>query len=293
MSFGYQRQPTIMVNDTNNITALIYLENEVNDPSEIEQPVPMAQISSATFIIQRPQDPAGTFIMSDGSVLEDGTATTIIGASEHDTAGQYLGICQFVYGPSDTHDDYTTSVPITYNVNDPFETSGSSAIDPSVDDAWNRLSDLFDSEEGGPWLRDMTMGRFDKTRVREFGPDVFFDINGQMPQTSYTIDNFSYGTWDGQILVTQGLLVHSIRHLMRSYTEQPDIMQSPVGYADRKRYLDAWNSVYGIELERYNRMLELYKRRLFDQGTRTLVSTKSGRAIYGPSRLRGVFRGYY
>ena len=31
MSFSYQRQPVILLNDTNKITALLFLENEAND----------------------------------------------------------------------------------------------------------------------------------------------------------------------------------------------------------------------------------------------------------------------
>jgi len=291
ISFGYQRQPRIYVGNTAKLTAFIYIDQEFSDEEEL---VPFTQLQSALFRIQRPQDDPGTYVEIPGDIVDDGEVSVLVPTTINDTAGQYHAIALIVFGPDEDPSVWETrSVIVDYDVADPFEVSGASKVDPAVDQAWDRLSDCFDSEDGGPWLRDMTLARFDKTRVRQFTSDVFFDINGQMPQTTYTADTFDYNKWDGQAVVAQGLLVHSIRHLMRSYVEQPDMLNSPVGYADRKRYLDAWTSMYTIENDRYNRMLELYKRRLFDQGTRSLVSTKSGRAIYGPSRQRGVFRGYY
>ncbi len=291
MSFGYQRQPRIYVGNTAKLTAFIYVDQEFSDEESL---VPYQQLQSALFRIQRPQDDPGTYVEITGDLVDDGEVSVLVPVAVNDTAGQYHAIALIVFGLDADPDSWQTrSVIVDYDVADPFEVSGSTPADPAVDQAWDKLADCFDSEDGGPWLRDMTLARFDKTRVRQFISDVFFDINGQMPQTNYTPDGFNYDKWDGQALVAQGLLVHTIRHLMRSYVEQPDMLNSPVGYADRKRYLDAWSSMYTIENTRYDRMLELYKRRLFDQGTRALVSTKSGRAIYGPSRTRSVFRGYY
>ena len=291
MSFGYQRQPRVYVGDTAKLTAFVYVQQEATDE---EQLVPYTQLQSATFKIQRPFDDPGTYVYLDGSPVDDGEVTVLVPSSVNDAAGQYHAIVQIVFGPdNDSTQWQTRSVIVDYDVADPFEVSGSSAVDPAVDSAWSRLEDCFDSEDGGPWLRDMTMARFDKSRMRQFTGDVFFDINNQMPRTNFTPDGFNYGKFDGLAVVAQGLLTHSIRHLMRSYTEQPDILNSPVGYADRKRYYDTWAQQYQIESQRYDRMLELYKRNFFDQGTRMLVSSKAGRAIYGPQRQRGVWRGYY
>lgn len=259
--------------------------------------VPYDQLQTVTFYIQRPFDLPGDYLGGvgglTGELVDDGEGRILVAAAYQSAEGQYHAIAKFVFGPDADPDSWQTrSVPVDYDVVDPFALSGSTPVDPAVDACWDRLADLFDSEDGGPWLRDMTMGRFDKTRIRQFTSDVFFDINGQMPATSYDPATFDYSKWDGQALVAQGLLVHTIRHLMRSYIEQPDMVNSPVGYADRKRYLDAWSALYTIEAQRYDRMLELFKRRLFDQGTRGLTSNKSGRAMYGPSRSRGIWRPY-
>lgn len=274
------------------MTAFVYVDQESSDE---EQLVPYADLQSAQIQIQRPQDDPGTYVYLDAQPIDDGEVTCLVPTSVNDTAGQYHAIARVVFGLSSDDPSLwqTRSVIVDYDVADPFEVSGSSTVDPAVDSAWSRLEDCFDSEDGGPWLRDMTMARFDKSRMRQFTGDVFFDINNQMPRTNFTPDGFNYGQYDGLAVVAQGLLTHSIRHLMRSYVEQPDILNSPVGYADRKRYLDAWTAMYQIESARYDRMLELYKRNFFDQGTRMLVASKAGRAVFGPMRQRGVFRGYY
>lgn len=295
MSFTSTRQPKTYVNNTIVLTALLSESMDVNDPVDERVPVAEGDISAVAFLIQRPQDPPDTPVVLTGTVVEDGKAQVTVPATDNDGPGQYLAVAVFLWGPSLGHDDYTTSVTCNYNVNDPFEDSGTQPYDPAVDDAWGFFEDLFDSqdEEGGPWLKEITSGRFDKSRVRKFAPQVMFDINTTQPQTNYSLANFAYTQRDGNALFAQGLLVHSIRHLIRSYAEQPDLVNSPVGYANRQRYVDVWSGIYKMELDRYKVMLDYYKRHLLDVGSKALVSSKNGRGIFPGMRTRGVWRGYY
>lgn len=294
MSFTNTRQPHAYINDTIRLTALISESMDVNDPVDNRTPVSATDISGVEFIIQRPQDPQGLFVTLAADTLENGKAQVTVAAAQHDQPGQYTAVAQFTWGPSATHDDFTTSVPCSYNINDPFEGSGVQPYDPAVDMAWSYFSDAFDSqdEEGGPWLKEITAGRFDKSRIRTFAPRVIFDINVTQPQTAYALNNFPYAANDGMALFTQGLVVHSIRHLIRSYVEQPDLVNSPVGYANRQRYVDVWSGVYKLELDGYTKMLDYYKRHLLDVGVKVLLSSKTGRGIFPGLRTRGVWRGY-
>ncbi len=294
MSFTSTRQPKTYLGNTIVLTALLSESLDVNDPVDERIPVAMDDVSAVTFLVQRPQDPPDSPVTVTGGMVDDGKAQAIVPADTHDAPGQYLAVAVFNWGPV-THAEYTTSVPCNYNVNDPFEDSGATPYDPAVDDCWGYFEDLFDSqdEEGGPWLKEITSGRFDKSRVRKFAPQVMFDINTTQPQTNYTLANFAYNQKDGQALFAQGLLVHSVRHLIRSYAEQPDLVNSPVGYANRQRYVDVWSGIYKMELDRYKIMLDYYKRHLLDTGTKALVSSKNGRGIFPGMRTRGVWRGYY
>lgn len=289
---GYNIQPECEIGDSIQLVAYLYTNSQQTDDQTL---VPVNQISAAEFKIQRPQDAQGTYYTASADTITTGTATLIVPGSEHDTAGQYVGICTFTWGTTSPFNQQTTSYRVAYNVNDPFEAAGAQPYDPSVEDAWNRLDDLFDSNEGGAWLKEITRGRFDKTRIRQFIGQVFFDINETPPLgSSYDPTSFNYAQWDGQALVSQGLLVHTIRHLIRSYVEQPTVANSPVGYFDRRDYTQRWTAVYELEKQLYDRMLAFYKMHVFDsQQSKLLVSSKAGRNMVGALRQRGVWRGIY
>lgn len=224
-----------------------------------------------------------------GIVADDGTATYLVPSNITNVPGEYLGMARFTLGSGEVK-----SVPCDFDCIDPFEDIGVNPGDGAVTGCWIKLEDCFDSELGGPWLRDMTMARFDKSKVRRFIPDALMEINGQMPQTNFTEDSYPYGADDADVLLSQGILVATIRHLMRAYTEQPDITNSQVGFLDRKRYQQAWKAIYDIELAIFMRWLALYKRRLYNLGSgRLLVASKAGRLLNAPSRARAAGRGYW
>ncbi len=291
MSYTYQRQPRIYVGDSVDLQAFLYVDDEYEDNEVL---VPQDQISDAYFSVKFPTDTDTDPLHVFGAdVPGDGEAKATIPGDFNSVANQYHATCTFIYGDSAPWNQKTRTVLVNYDVVDPFQRTGSTPADPAVDGAWDRLSDLFDSEDGGPWLRDMTMGRFDKTRIRQFVPDVLFDINNAMPATDFSVDSYPYKIHDAQSVMIQGLVVRSIMHFIRSYTEQPDVMNSPAAFLDRKRYLDAWSSVYNLELARYEKMVEIFKRRYFAGGNKMLIGSKAGRGFYGPWRTRGIWpRGY-
>ena len=50
---------------------------------------------------------------------------------------------------------------------------GATPADEAVDRTWRMLEDCFDSEQGGPWLRDMTMARFDRDKLKDIARMAF------------------------------------------------------------------------------------------------------------------------
>lgn len=284
MSFGYDRQPQIFIGDSKDLTATVLGDDNLT-------PIPADELTGVTFTVLVPGDDpsAPTINQDEGTVTGDGTGTYTVDATLTSVAGQYLAIAQFSYAGGSKK----KSVPVEFDVVDPFERVGPNAYDPSVDLCWQKLADCFDSEFGGPWLRDMTLARFDKSRISGFLEDVVFEVNMQQPQTSYDVAGFPYDN-DGTPLIGQGLLVHTIRHLMRAYTEQPDQANSPVGFFDRTKYAQAWGSIYALELDRWNKWLGAYKLRIYNSsGSKLLVASKAGRLLPAPLRSRNIGRGYY
>ena len=113
-----------------------------------------------------------------------------------------------------------------------------------------------------------------------------------MPFTNYDEAGFPYGDNDGGALFAEGLLVAAVRHLMRSYVEQPDVVNSPVAFENRQRYQQAWQAVYEIEMKVFTEWLVRYKLRAYDiTNASLLVSSKAGRLMAGPMRTRNIFTG--
>jgi hypothetical protein len=237
----------------------------------------------------------GTFLttISDrGTILDSGEATLLW--TETQAIGPYIATAQFNLVTGEKR-----SVITSFTVVDPFNLPEPTAIDQITDSVWMRLEDVFDSNEGGPWLRDRTLNHFDKEKISRFIPEALFDINVQMPPTNYTIDNFTAHAGavpnPNMPLLTKGVLVLTIRHLMRSYTE----IFTPTGqgqlvWADRTRYQQAWGQIYQIEYEDYIAAVRLMKRTELRLGHSALLTlSKAGRLYpYSNYSTRGVYRGF-
>jgi len=146
----------------------------------------------------------------------------------------------------------------TFEVIDPLEVGGASdTADRILDGTWKKISDLFDSDLGGPWLRDKTEDIFNKQKMGLFLEDAIYIINNMyQPQTSYTI-----ASWPQEHipLVSQALLVEMIYHFIRTYVEQPLVSGAPIMYFDRRDYMARWQSVLQAEEQKLMRMLDLFK----------------------------------
>lgn len=287
--FAYERPVKGFMDDDVVIQAFLRDQND--------QLIPQSAIDSVEFTIIVPGgDPDNPDIDAEaGTVAGDGHATYVVPGATNAVQGVYLGKAVFTYTTGEDPNEITLvrSVPVEYLIEDPFErTNNGGPEDEAVALAWQKLSDCIDSELGGPWLRDMSKDRFDHSKIRSFVGEALLEINHVQPATSFDVTSFPYAN-DGTAIMAQALLVATIRHLMRSYTEQPDVTNSPVGFFDRKRYQQAWSVIYQIELERFQRWLELWKRQFLNMsGAKMLLSSRAGRNMQGSMRYRGSLRGF-
>lgn len=282
MSFGYERQQRVFVGDTATLYAYLYEDDQ-------ENLVSFVNINQVTFTVKRPSDDQNTptIVNAQGTITGDGTAEYLVPSSVVNEPGEYLAYARF-----HLNDGRKKSVVVDFDAIDPFEAVAGGKFDPAIDQVWKRIEDCFDSEIGGPWLRDMTMARFDKSKIRTLIPEALLDINVQQPITQFTEEGFPLDA-SGSALITQSLMVSTVRHLIRSYAEQPDVDNSPVAWLDRRRYIDTWTAVLQIEEPQYRRVLALWKRQYFGLGSsKLLVAAKAGRLIPAPMRTRYMGRGY-
>lgn len=287
MSFGYEQQEKVYVNDNYLIDVFLY-------DKEGKDLVSFVDLDNVRFTIYKPSDTTIPSIQNAAGTIvqdEDGHGQFLVPETEIDEPGEYKGIAQFTLA-----DGRKTSVVVDFNVLDPFHTQDVTGPEWIADQVWTRLEDCFDSEMGnaGPWLRDMTLAKFDRSKLVELFPEAVTDINLIFnPALNFTPSSFPYPDMNANQVAVASLLVTTIRHLMRAYTEQPDVINSQVGYFDRKRYQEAWARILTVEEKRFREILAMWKRTMMGLGeVRGIVSTKSGRLLPGNLRTRYAARGW-
>lgn len=271
----------VNLNDT--VDLYLTLHDENGDPISSED------VSSISYVVQKPD---GTKTTQAGTIESDGRG--FLRYSTTAQVGSYNAVGQFTLSngaKQSVRQDFTVIDPL-----DPPEATNKELVASAV---WDRLEDCFDSEYGGPWLRDMTMDHFDPSKIPQFIEDAIFEINNINPPTDSVLGEFTATPDNGETrplmpLIVQGTLLVVIRHLMRSYTEQPQPMGAQVVYEDRRDYLQRWQTIYQAEAELWLRWVKLWKRRALHLGEgKLLVSSKAGRLLPAPLRTRNIGRGYY
>lgn len=279
MPLGFDHDLNVInLNDTADIYGYIL------DPHDV--PIPEDDLLTVQFKIQRPD---GTEATINGSIEGDGTGYAQYNGTN--TVGEYKAVATFTLA-----DTRKKSVRSDFEVIDPFDPPVSTDGEVIASLIWKKFEDLFDSEEGGPWLQDVTKATFKKEKMEQFIAEGLFDINNQSPPTSVGLEQFvlnGEATADAPLVAKAGTLA-VIRHLMRAYVEQPNPLGAQIAYEDRRDYLQRWQTILQEEEEAYYRQLAFWKRQFLGLGgSRVLVSSKAGRLIPAPMRTRNVGRGYW
>lgn len=294
MPLGAENSNSVVAQgDTAELYAYIYTSEDVV--------VNAGSISSVIFTVRKPD---GTTTTTPGIIQSDGAGFLRYTAT--DDPGIYRWVAQFTLSSGEKR-----SWGDEFVVEDLFAVPSITQADTVADQVWMRLEDCFDSEEGGPWLRDKTLAYFDKSKVAQFIPEGLLLINSWPPTTSVNLSWFTTPIPASdpailaldptatqpdpdQIVIVQATLLATIKHLMRSYVEQPNVVGANVVWEDRREYLQRWQTIYQIELDYFKELLALWKRQfLFYGKSSLLVNSKAGRLGYYPGfRTRNIGRGW-
>lgn len=139
---------------------------------------------------------------------------------------------------------------------------------------WVRFEDLFDSDIGGPHLKMYSQSNFGRERMAQLMRMVYGRINNRAaPHASFSMDdgNFPYQDWKG--LLELLLYIESIKHLMRSYVEQPMPQGVQTARLDRRDYLQRWGDILRTEEREADEALDAFAHSVINLGkTSVLVS---------------------
>lgn len=132
-----------------------------------------------------------------------------------------------------------------------------------VESVWHRFADLFDSPMGGPNLQVYFQSHFTRGRMAQLLRVAMGILNtASQPYQTYTLDGnggatFPTAQWGP--LLEQALHVEVIKHLRRSYVEQPMLQGGQVTYEDRRDYMDRWSQVLSDEQQLLKSQLDTFK----------------------------------
>jgi hypothetical protein len=223
-----------------------------------------------------------------GEEIHDWTADDIT----REDVGEYV----VTIGPQLTRARGLLTLVWTYNYNDtpqehreylvirqPMPTYDSLTDDEKsiVEQVQWMFADLFDSTNGGPHLLETFQSHFGPERIAQLMHLAMNRINTFAPPML----DFTLGIGNGKKLprkfhafLTTGTYLEVLKHLMRSYVEQPNFVGMGVTYTDRRDYLQRWQTIYQEEKRDYDQMLRMGKREFLPLGGGALIVSGG---IYG------------
>jgi hypothetical protein len=156
---------------------------------------------------------------------------------------------------------------------------------------WVRFADLFDSAGGGPNLQSYFQAHWSRGRMAQLMGVALGKLNGMaQPWSSYTLDGqngpeFPLQFWGG--LLASMTYVEAIKHLIRSYTEQPQFMGPGIARQDRRDYAQRWREVLEDEQAEVRSQLDVFKIRHIMTGSPRVLVSGGTYGNYAPTRMAG------
>lgn len=164
------------------------------------------------------------------------------------------------------------------------------AMQAIIESVWVRFADLFDFEVGGPHLQAYVQTNFGRQRLAQLLKIAVGLLNTTaQPFQRYTIDgdggaSFPVDQWGS--LLESALYVECLRHLVRSYTEQPEFQSgSGVSRLDRRDYWDRWKDVLAGAEPVLEKQLAVFKMANMGLGKPRVLVSGGAYGRFGPNRL--------
>lgn len=265
----------------------VYIGGALADPDNQLVTVSMTNQATNTVAFSRAATRTGV-----------GSYQTQLSSSDSSQVGNYTVGWTYTIGGSGNVNVYNTYVAIgafsaTYGV----LTTDMRAI---VEGVWLRLGDLYDSPAGGPNLATYFQTRFNRGRLAELLRVAMGRLNtAAQPYQTYTLDGnggASFPTQQWGPLLEQALFVETVKHLRRSYLEQPQFTGGEVTRVDRRDYFDRWGSVLQEEQASLKEQLDVFKIRSMTLGQPRVLVSGGVFGRYGPTRYSAgmaAARGFY
>lgn len=251
-------------------------------PADADGNLMTATLSSLDYVAS---PPAGTLLFSrDATHIATGTYEVMLASTE--TA--YPGLWQMTWSYALDGVPQTFVGIIEVGLSSPAYDALSDSYKVLVERVWQRFADLFDSPYGGPHLQVYFQARFNRGRMAQLLDLAMGELNtAAQPWSTYSLaaDNFPLDQWGA--LLEKALYIEAIKHLIRSYTEQPATEGVPTARQERTDYINRWRAVLADELPGYRTQLDVFKIAQMGLGRASVLVSGGVYGTYGPTRIAG------
>lgn len=158
-----------------------------------------------------------------------------------------------------------------------------------VDNVWLRFADGYDSPNGGPHAQVELQTHFTRGRFGQLLRHALNALNVKaQPRTTYVIPpdqgkEFPLGKWGG--MLEQALYIEALKHLRRTYTEQPEVVGVNVARLDRRDYVRRWGDILQDEMRGFEESLEHFKIAHMGLGRPAIIVSGGAYGTYAPTRV--------
>lgn len=157
-----------------------------------------------------------------------------------------------------------------------------------IESVYIRFADLFDSPDGGPHLQVYFQTKFGRGRMAQLLGIALGRMNTiAQPHMTYTLDGNTFPIAQWGPLLEAMLYIETLKHLIRTYTEQPDAVGLVTARLDRRDYMDRWKTVLEMEQKDLTLQMEGFKIAHMGLGRPRVLVSGGVYGRYGPTRLPG------
>lgn len=218
-----------------------------------------------------------------------GVFAVALASAETAAPGNYTLV--FTYLVAGVTDNY--AVYLTVGAANPDYDFLAQPMKDLVESVWHRFLDLFDSPDGGPNMATYIQSRWSRGRMAQLLRIAVGTLNTvAQPYQGYTIDGnggaaFPIAQWGP--LLERSLYVEALKHLCRTYVEQPELATgAQITRLDRRDYLDRWTQVLQMELPVLKAELDTFKIANMGLGRPRVLVSGGVFGRYAPTRMAGA-----
>lgn len=278
MTADFRDRHYISQNATDPVGLEIYIAGTPGDPDGNEVTVKMTREDTDTQVFSRAADRSGV-----------GLYSTALLPSETSIPGPV--VFTWTYAISASNQEYNTYALVGESA--PAYDMLSLTMKDLVDNVWIRFADLFDSPDGGPNLQTYFQSNYSRGRVAQLLRVAVGLLNTvAQPHQTYTLEDgaggasFPVAEWGP--LLESALYVECLKHLRRSYVEQPAVVgANGITRLDRRDYMDRWGIVLADEQGTLQRQLEVFKIANMNLGRPKVLVSGGVFGRFGPTRVAG------